>query len=219
MKLGQPLFKLGIFCSSIAIYPWLLSLKYPAIWDRNVTLTLIMIFLLGFYNEIIAPLHPNKYFNLIYTLLAMLVLIFLKTKMINYHLVILLICQLGLIFLAKNRPFTPIIQQLIIPVFTTLPLIYTIFHFLSYKFVMMILAINTVILSLILVKRIILGVFCPTLILGALFLLEYVSFNNLLISIFLIMIIRITQHYKPNIFQQSAWFNFIRILLSLALLL
>ena len=106
----------------------------------------IMIAMVAFYKEYIRSLKPNIYFNGLYSVIY-LILILLSFRSLNTNVVILVFIQLMLLFLTKfitdkYQLIQTLIESFIIPSFMSIAIAYTYMHFISFNFVVPLLLVN-----------------------------------------------------------------------------
>ncbi|MBA1434921.1 hypothetical protein, partial [Bombilactobacillus bombi] len=87
MKLIKLLLSTIIGSLSIIIYPIILTQKYPYHFDNNMQVALVMFFVITIYGFFFLPLHPNRYFKFLYTLIIALVLWKMELKTLPIYLI------------------------------------------------------------------------------------------------------------------------------------
>ncbi len=106
----------------------------------------IMVGMVAIYKEYIRSLKPNMYFNGLYSLIY-IVLIVLTFKSLNINVIILIFIQLILLFSTKYigkkyKLLQTLIDGFIIPSFMSIAIAYTYMHFISFNFIVPLLLVN-----------------------------------------------------------------------------
>lgn len=187
---------------SVVLFPLILTTKYPYHYDQSTIISLVMVFSIILYINFFIPLHPNKYFNIFY-LIIMFLLICKKYRMIfSIQLVILFFCQLSIAFIANYfKKIQNILCQFIIPIFTTILLIYSLFHFIAPANIITTILINFLALILQINKTIkeqLLALIITIIILTALYLLKYLSIITAVNYTLIFLINLLINKYLPN---------------------
>lgn len=187
---------------SVVLFPLILTTKYPYHYDQSTIISLVMVFSIILYINFFIPLHPNKYFNIFY-LIIMSLLICKKYRMIfSIQLVILFFCQLSIAFIANYfKKIQNILCQFIIPIFTTILLIYSLFHFIAPANIITTILINFLALILQINKTIkeqLLALIITIIILTALYLLKYLSIITAVNYTLIFLINLLINKYLPN---------------------
>lgn len=187
---------------SVVLFPLILTTKYPYHYDQSTIISLVMVFSIILYINFFIPLHPNKYFNIFY-LIIMSLLICKKYRMaFSIQLVILFFCQLSIAFIANYfKKIQNILCQFIIPIFTTILLIYSLFHFIAPANIITTILINFLALILQINKTIkeqLLALIITIIILTALYLLKYLSIITAVNYTLIFLINLLINKYLPN---------------------
>lgn len=187
---------------SVVLFPLILTTKYPYHYDQSTIISLVMVFSIILYINFFIPLHPNKYFNIFY-LIIMSLLICKKYRMVfSIQLVILFFCQLSIAFIANYfKKIQNILCQFIIPIFTTILLIYSLFHFIAPANIITTILINFLALILQINKTIkeqLLALIITIIILTALYLLKYLSIITAINYTLIFLINLLINKYLPN---------------------
>lgn len=187
---------------SVVLFPLILTTKYPYHYDQSTIISLVMVFSIILYINFFIPLHPNKYFNIFY-LIIMSLLICKKYRMVfSIQLVILFFCQLSIAFIANYfKKIQNILCQFIIPIFTTILLIYSLFHFIAPANIITTILINFLALILQINKTIkeqLLALIITIIILTALYLLKYLSIITAVNYTLIFLINLLINKYLPN---------------------
>ncbi|WP_334328315.1 hypothetical protein [Companilactobacillus sp. HBUAS59699] len=106
----------------------------------------IMVGMVAIYKEYIRSLKPNMYFNGLYSLIYV-ILIMLTFKSLNINVIILIFIQLVLLFSTKYidekyQLVQTLIDNFIVPSFMSIAIAYTYMHFISFNFVVPLLLVN-----------------------------------------------------------------------------
>lgn len=187
---------------SVVLFPLILTTKYPYHYDQSTIISLVMVFSIILYINFFIPLNPNKYFNIFY-LIIMSLLICKKYRMVfSIQLVILFFCQLSIAFIANYfKKIQNILCRFIIPIFTTILLIYSLFHFIAPANIITTILINFLALILQINKTIkeqLLALIITIIILTALYLLKYLSIITAVNYTLIFLINLLINKYLPN---------------------
>lgn len=179
MQIFRSLISTLISFISVTLYPLILTTKYPYHYDQSTLISLVMVFSIILYINFFIPLHPNKYFNIVY-LIIMTLLVYQNYRIIfSIQLVILFFCQLFIAFIANRfEKIQNLLCLFVIPIFTTVLLIYSLFHFIAPSNIIITILINFLVLLLQINKTIkeqLLALISIIIILIALYLLKYLS--------------------------------------------
>lgn len=107
---------------------------------------LVMVAMVAFYKEYVRTLKPNFYFNGLYTV-CFFILALISYRTLNINVIILVFIQLVFLYLTKNiskkyHILETLIDDFIIPSFTSIAIAYTYAHFISVNFIVPLLLIN-----------------------------------------------------------------------------
>ena len=179
MQIFRSLISTLISFISVTLFPLILTTKYPYHYDQSTLISLVMVFSIILYINFFIPLHPNKYFNIVY-LIIMTLLVYQNYRIIfSIQLVILFFCQLFIAFIANRfEKIQNLLCLFVIPIFTTVLLIYSLFHFIAPSNIIITILINFLVLLLQINKTIkeqLLALISIIIILIALYLLKYLS--------------------------------------------
>ncbi|WP_125711517.1 hypothetical protein [Companilactobacillus kedongensis] len=107
---------------------------------------LVMVAMIAFYKEYVRTLKPNFYFNGLYSV-CFFILAFISYRTLNINVIILVFVQLVFLYLTKYiskryQILETLIDNFIIPSFTSIAIAYTYAHFISVNFVVPLLLVN-----------------------------------------------------------------------------
>ncbi|MFD1418154.1 hypothetical protein [Companilactobacillus keshanensis] len=107
---------------------------------------LVMVAMIAFYKEYVRTLKPNFYFNGLYSV-CFFILAFISYRTLNINVIILAFVQLVFLYLTKYiskkyQILETLIDNFIIPSFTSIAIAYTYAHFISVNFVVPLLLVN-----------------------------------------------------------------------------
>lgn len=179
MQIFRSLISTFISFISVTLFPLILTGKYPYHYDQSTLISFVMVFSIILYINFFIPLRPNKYFNIVY-LIIMTLLVYQNYRIIfSIQLVILFFCQLFIAFIANRfEKIQNLLCLFVIPIFTTVLLIYSLFHFIAPSNIITTILINFLVLLLQINKTIkeqLLALISIIIILIALYLLKYLS--------------------------------------------
>lgn len=198
-----------------------LAQKYPYHFDNDVKLTILLGIIIILYIEVFLPLNPNKYFDIIYAVISVILIFFNSTQNLSFYIFTLWGSLLLIVFFIKRNSHTDIIFSLVIPIFLTILFIYPIIRFFSWSFLVVILFINvsgTIFNVIHETKEAILGIICVLIAAYTLASLNYFSIieASIMSIIFIISIyLKIHLTWKDHDYSESL----LRICLSLIMLI
>lgn len=172
---------------------------------------IIMIAMVALYKEYIITLNPNKYFQLLYSGIYLLLAI-LSIHSLNKFVIVLIFVQLIFLYILKYLPesyksFASLIEDFIVPSFISIALAFTYMHFISINFVVPLLLIN---LACVLINNFegtkydYLQLIIFSILSFMLFILSYVNIWTASIIIVFVVIMSLLKKYQkfsqPNLF-------------------
>lgn len=207
MQIFRSLISTIISFISVTLFPLILTAKYPYHYDQSTLISLVMVFSIILYINFFIPLHPNKYFNIVY-LIIMTLLVYQNYRIIfSIQLVILFFCQLFIAFIANRfEKIQNLLCLFVIPIFTTVLLIYSLFHFIAPSNIIITILINFLVLLLQINKTIkeqLLALISIIIILIALYLLKYLSMITAVSYLLIYLANLLISKYLSNRFQSD----------------
>ncbi|RHW49547.1 hypothetical protein DS831_05075 [Bombilactobacillus bombi] len=203
---------------SVITYPLVLTQKYPYHFDNGTKLAFIMVALIIIYIEFFIPLHPNNYFNGVYSLVSFLIILKNYSNQFSLYLLMLFICQLLIAFIANSfEKSRPLLCIFVIPIFSTFLLIYSLFHFASANAIVTTILINILVTMIALSKSFkeqLLASICIIFALGSLYFFHYLSIIKFFIYLAIFIASLFLTKYLKNKFLNDKYPT-LRILLSL----
>lgn len=219
MKIWKSILTTCLYFLSIAAYPVLLMQHYPYHLDPPTKFTFILVALLVIYYALIGPFHPNKYFNVLYSILAIILILCHQAIKPSFYLLCLFVCQLLLCFLVQKSPTRAIVGNLVLPFFTSAMLIFSLLHFVSAQMILNLLLINVLVVIVHLVKsrgQILLAIVCLSLVILALLGLKQLTLQQSIVFFIgtgSMFFLQKWGRYSRNL----AYFSLLRIILVLLL--